>query len=181
VRFLVFSLVFGARLGAEFLVQPRGARRARARARGRGTLATLTAGHLISGTAVGTLLLRQPGNWAALVSGLGLLALGLAGRTWALGQLGPSYSPYVEIPAGGRLVTTGPYARIRHPLYAFYLLEMAGLLLVCPNPVSLVCLGAVAAAAGLRVREEEALLQRTFGREWADYRRHTRRLIPGIY
>jgi protein-S-isoprenylcysteine O-methyltransferase Ste14 len=34
---------------------------------------------------------------------------------------------------------------------------------------------------GTRVKDEEAMLKREFGREWEEYHRKTKRFIPGIF
>ena len=60
------------------------------------------------------LVFANPGGWP-FWSGLGLLILGELIRNWALGYIGPISR--TDIPIGGRLVSTGPYAYTRNPLY----------------------------------------------------------------
>ncbi len=56
----------------------------------------------------------DPGGWT-LWTGLLLMAAGEAIRIWALGYIGPASR--TEVPIGERLVTNGPYAYTRNPLY----------------------------------------------------------------
>lgn len=77
------------------------------------------------------------------------------------------------------LVTGGPYARIRHPLYAAYLLALAGAVLAVPHPLT-----AAALACGWLLleitarREERRLCGSRFGSEYAAYMRRTGRFWP---
>jgi protein-S-isoprenylcysteine O-methyltransferase Ste14 len=60
------------------------------------------------------ILFADPGGWPLWV-GLALMLLGEAVRVWALGYIGPVSR--TDVPLGERLVTTGPYAYTRNPLY----------------------------------------------------------------
>jgi protein-S-isoprenylcysteine O-methyltransferase Ste14 len=52
-------------------------------------------------------------RWAGFA--LGLASLGL--RTWTHAALGRFWSAQLQLRAAHRLITSGPYARIRHPMY----------------------------------------------------------------
>jgi protein-S-isoprenylcysteine O-methyltransferase Ste14 len=94
-------------------------------------------------------------------------------------DLGRNWSISLQIRDEHRLVTTGVYRVIRHPMYSsFFLLAIAQLMLL-PNWF--------AGAAGLigisllyafRVRQEERMMVERFGAEYRDYMTHTGRLIP---
>jgi protein-S-isoprenylcysteine O-methyltransferase Ste14 len=79
-----------------------------------------------------------------------------------------------------RLATTGPYARVRHPQYAGFVLIMTGFLLQWPTLVTLVMYPIlVFMYARLALREErEARAQ--FGVDYERYAAHTPRLFPRL-
>jgi protein-S-isoprenylcysteine O-methyltransferase Ste14 len=84
------------------------------------------------------------------------------------------------IPEARRLVTSGPYGVIRHPLYAGEMLVAVGVVLSRPGLWSVLALGPFVAIQLLRAHYEEGLLTRTFP-EYRDYARRTWRLIPLVW
>jgi len=64
---------------------------------------------------------------------MAMASLGL--WTWAQATLGVEWSPQLRLREGHRLVTAGPYSRVRHPLYTAMFGYMAGLALVTANAV----------------------------------------------
>ena len=81
--------------------------------------------------------------------------------------------------AGHELVTTGPYAQVRHPIYAGTLLAMIGSVLVL-SPWWLLILVVNGAQFVYAARKEEKLMLRTFPDEYAGYMRRTWMLIPFV-
>ena len=78
----------------------------------------------------------------------------------------------------GRLATTGPYARVRHPQYAGFLLVMLGFLAQWPTIVTLAMFPVlVVAYRGLAIGEERAV-RAQFGADWDTYARRTPRFLP---
>jgi len=78
------------------------------------------------------------------------------------------------------LATTGPYARVRHPQYAGFILIMAGFLFQWPTLVTLSMFPVlVFMYVRLAHREEEEALAE-FGSAYASYARHTPRWIPRL-
>src|SRR5580692_8192289 len=64
------------------------------------------------------------------LAGLLFTALGVALAIWARAHLGANWSGAVSIRAGHELIRTGPYRRIRHPIYTGIFLATAGTALV---------------------------------------------------
>jgi protein-S-isoprenylcysteine O-methyltransferase Ste14 len=90
-------------------------------------------------------------------------------------------SSIIEVGSGQRVIDTGPYASVRHPMYA------GALLLFFATPPALDSWWGLAPAALLaavivwRLRDEEAYLARNLPR-YDDYRRKVRwRLVPGVW
>ncbi len=111
-----------------------------------------------------------------LVSALGI-ALGL--YTLAHNRLG-NFGIYPEPIDNACLITSGPYRRVRHPMYTSLLLCMFGIALyrhAWPNYVGMVLL--IVALVGKMRREEDHLRLRF--EDYADYVKHTHRLLPKIY
>ncbi|HEX2432107.1 MAG TPA: isoprenylcysteine carboxylmethyltransferase family protein [Aestuariivirgaceae bacterium] len=113
--------------------------------------------------------------------GVALFALGGALRLWPVFVLGHRFSGLVAIQPEHRLVTDGIYGVIRHPSYLGLLLTSLGWGLAFRSGVGLLLtLGTTIVVLG-RIGAEERLLASHFGAEYEAYRRHTARLIPGIY
>lgn len=94
-------------------------------------------------------------------------------------DLGRNWSPTLEIAPGQEVVTGGIYARVRHPMYAGYLLGSFGQALLLRNHVS----GSVAPAAAallcaVRIPREEAMMRAAFGPDYAAYAARTPALLP---
>ena len=129
---------------------------------------------------VGIFLLQRlalPPRFEAPRSAVALSVAGLALSLWALWHLRSSFSILAE---ARRVVRTGPYRFVRHPLYLGEALTMLGL---CLLQGTLSALGLWAAVNGfqiVRARIEEEKLARQFP-DYQVYRRQTRFLLPGIY
>jgi protein-S-isoprenylcysteine O-methyltransferase Ste14 len=106
----------------------------------------------------------------------GVLAAGLVAMLWALGALGTNIS---VVPQAREVVTHGPYAWVRHPLYAAELLNVVGICLGHEGPWPWVVLVALAAFQVMRARREEAWLTSELP-GYADYKRRTPMLVPAL-
>ena len=113
-------------------------------------------------------------RWAGFAVGLASLAL----WTWAQASLGKEWSPQLQLREEHHLVTTGPYARVRHPLYTAMLGMGTAFALVTANWVFVLL--AVAMIAGLvaRVPREEQMMLEQFGEEYKAYMQRTGRFLP---
>jgi protein-S-isoprenylcysteine O-methyltransferase Ste14 len=107
---------------------------------------------------------------------LGLASLGF--WIWTQVALGKEWSPQLQLREEHHLVITGPYARIRHPLYTAMFGYGISLALVTANWVFIVF--AVAMIAGLfaRVPKEEQMMIKGFGEEYQAYIQRTGRFFP---
>jgi len=111
-----------------------------------------------------------------------ILAVGLAIRWTAVLTLGKSFSANVTIHATQTVHKTGLFRIVRHPSYSGLLLIFVAVGLHTRNWIALVIIFIPTTAALLyRIHVEEAALRQAFGREYEDYSRSTKRLIPGIY
>jgi protein-S-isoprenylcysteine O-methyltransferase Ste14 len=118
----------------------------------------------------------EPAITACGVAGLGAIAL-LKRHVFA--SLGPLWSRHIEVRPNHRLITTGPYAVVRHPHYALNVLELITLPMIGNVwAVELCAVTSGALAYGLRIPLEEKALRARFGHAYADYARQTRCLFP---
>ena len=74
---------------------------------------------------------------ALRAAGVVLLCAGSSLYAWALRHLGANYSPCYDAHAPARLVRSGPYATIRHPMYAGKLIVGAATLLLSGSLVAI--------------------------------------------
>lgn len=118
------------------------------------------------------------GTVAVIVLMGGAVAL-FAGSSRALGQ---NWSLVARTRSDHRLITSGPYAYVRHPIYLGMLLFLLGLAVAFGHWISLV-LAIPTFLMGTRIRTkiEERLLDEGFGDEFRDYRRSTPALFPKVF
>lgn len=116
------------------------------------------------------------------IAGACLMAAGISYRFWALKVLGRFFSRNIEIQPGHRLISKGPYRLVRHPAYTGSLLIFFGQSLFLGQPlVAFVSVASFFLAYTHRIEVEEIQLYRQFPREYDDYRRRTKKMIPFIY
>jgi protein-S-isoprenylcysteine O-methyltransferase Ste14 len=114
------------------------------------------------------------GAWALVA--LAALSLGFTG--WARLALGDLWSGSITLKEGHRVVQTGPYAIVRHPIYTGIL--AAALATAAAKATLPALLGCALVVGGLRLKAglEEALLRRELGTPYEAYRRRVPMLIP---
>jgi protein-S-isoprenylcysteine O-methyltransferase Ste14 len=110
-----------------------------------------------------------------IASVLSLVGTGIS--VFVLAHLGRSFSLMAE---ARRLVTTGPYRIMRHPLYVFEAVASLGVLLQFFSFYTVVIFLAYCFLQFQRMKNEEAILEVAFP-EYQAYRSKTARLVPGIY
>jgi protein-S-isoprenylcysteine O-methyltransferase Ste14 len=113
-------------------------------------------------------------RWAGVA--LGLASLGL--WTWTHVALGTLWSVPLQLRTQHRLVTTGPYSRIRHPMYTAILAWATSLGLVIVNWVPILYVASVVVIFVARVPHEEQMMLERFGDEYRDYMKRTGRFFP---
>ena len=109
------------------------------------------------------------------------IALGCASfilYIWALATLGKEWSPHLQTRKNHHLVTTGPYALMRHPLYSAYIIFMTSIALLTANLFFIPLLVVSIIVFVLRIPKEEQMLIETFGEEYRIYMQKTRGLLP---
>ncbi len=122
-----------------------------------------------------------PATRALPAIGLGVEAAGGLLYLWAKRELGRNWSGEISVKEDHRLVRSGPYARLRHPMYTALVGMAAGTAVVC-NRLHAVLGVAVMAYAYLRkVALEERWMREEFGAAYDDYRRASWALIPFLH
>ncbi|KAJ3511364.1 hypothetical protein NMY22_g15675 [Coprinellus aureogranulatus] len=151
--------------------------------------------------------LRDPALWATRCSpsvllGTTLMISGSLLRLWCFHSLGRLFTFELSIQNKHKLITTGPYALVRHPAYLGGAATMIGTLIVFlfpkatwvnvfllsswPGMLFLVlwCSMTAATARGTSVRAaaEDRVLKETFGAEWEAYRERVPWMVlPWVY
>jgi protein-S-isoprenylcysteine O-methyltransferase Ste14 len=116
---------------------------------------------------------------AARWAGVLIAWISAAAALRAVHVLGRHWSLEARLLPGHRLVREGPYARVRHPIYAALLGLMLGTgLNLTPWLVLAVAVAVYLAGTELRVQVEEALLRREFGDEYSRYVAEVPALLP---
>jgi protein-S-isoprenylcysteine O-methyltransferase Ste14 len=80
-----------------------------------------------------------------------------------------------------QLIRTGPYARVRHPIYLGMLLFLLGLAVGLGHWLQLVvAVPLFLIGTAIRTRLEDQLLDAQFGQDFRDYAKSTPSLIPRL-
>jgi protein-S-isoprenylcysteine O-methyltransferase Ste14 len=184
----LFTVLYWTWVGSEALLQiVTPTTRSTGEVKDRGSLLVLLAvifGSIWASIAYGaTHAHNLPGNpQGLLLAALALLIAGLLVRWTAILTLGVSFSTNVAIHANQTLRKNGLFRWVRHPSYLGMVLIFAGVGLSQRNWISVAIMLIFPTAALLyRIYVEELALAEAFGDDYAQYRRSTFRLIPGIF
>jgi protein-S-isoprenylcysteine O-methyltransferase Ste14 len=99
---------------------------------------------------------------------------------WIHRELDRQYSAVLEIKSGHQLITTGPYERVRHPMYTVLILFFFGLSLVSANLIVILFALLLMLGFPFWVRVEEEKMIEVFGEEYIEYMKRTGRFFPLI-
>ena len=99
---------------------------------------------------------------------------------WVGRTLGQHVTGQLELRRDHQLITTGPYSRVRHPLYLTYLIFNLTMTLVAANWVFILVVVTGLLLLYPRIRAEETMLIDEFGDKYRVYMKGTGRLIPKI-
>jgi len=117
------------------------------------------------------------GTAAVLLLMAGAIALFAASSR----ELGRNWSLVARMRSDHELVRTGPYARVKHPIYLGMLLFLLALAVALGHYVQLViAIPLFLIGTAIRTRIEDRLLEQQFGETFRDYRRSTPALIPKL-
>lgn len=106
----------------------------------------------------------------------GLILLACVHRT-----LGKHFSMMLKLEKEHNLVMSGPYSRVRHPMYSAFYIMVISTALICANLfVGIFGIAAWTLLYIIRIDDEESMLVEQFGDEYSEYMMRTGRLLPKL-
>ena len=115
---------------------------------------------------------------AISLTGVALTWIGIALAIWARWHLGQYWSGRITLKQDHKLIRTGPYAHLRHPIYSGIILAAIGGTLTIDKWRCVAGVAAIALAYLIKGKKEESVLAAQFGEEFEEHCRHTGFLIP---
>jgi protein-S-isoprenylcysteine O-methyltransferase Ste14 len=115
-------------------------------------------------------------------AGIAVVILGFIVRWTAISQLGKAFTVDVSISKDHKIKDDGLYKIVRHPSYTGLLMIFFGLSISFNSWYSILVINIpIFIALGFRIKVEEELLKSFFADEYNEYKKRTKRIIPGIY
>ena len=134
--------------------------------------------HAVAGA---VLSIRRSGRFRSGIAeqwlGVGLCLVGFAFAFWARAHLGRNWGMPMSLRQGHELVTSGPYAYVRHPIYSGIMLAMIGAA-VALSILLLALIVLYLAYFLYSARTEEKMMLAQFPDTYPAYRRRTKMLLP---
>jgi protein-S-isoprenylcysteine O-methyltransferase Ste14 len=122
-----------------------------------------------------------PASYPYIAAGLAVELMGLFLAIWARRCLGRNWSGEISIKVEHRLIRSGPYRVLRHPIYTGLLAMYVGTALVSGRWLAIIGLALAVFAYWRKIQLEEANLNVAFGADYDAYRRETWALVPGMF
>ena len=113
-------------------------------------------------------------------TGVVLCIAGFAFCIWARFTLGRNWSGVVTLKRGHELISDGPYALVRHPIYTGLLTMFVATVIVLGHVAGIIALPFVFVSLWIKLRYEEKLMLKQFPNEYAAYQQRVKRIIPFI-
>jgi protein-S-isoprenylcysteine O-methyltransferase Ste14 len=114
-------------------------------------------------------------------SGVALTAAGHVFSIWARVHLGKYWSGTVALKVDHKIVDTGPYRLVRHPIYTGLLTAALGSAMAAGTAEAFIGLAIMIAGYAVKWKREEKIMLSEFGPAYADYMKRTKVIIPYIY
>jgi protein-S-isoprenylcysteine O-methyltransferase Ste14 len=111
-------------------------------------------------------------------SGTILAFIGVIFWIWSQAVLDKYWSPQLQIQKEHKIITTGPYRVIRHPIYTAMFIWVIGLSLFTANMIFALLAVLTISFLILRVPKEEKMMIEQFGDEYKKYMQNTGRFFP---
>jgi protein-S-isoprenylcysteine O-methyltransferase Ste14 len=112
----------------------------------------------------------------AAVTGGGLLF-----AVWARRHLGRNWSSSVTIKQSHELITTGPYALVRHPIYTGILAGFLGTAIALSQVRGVIGFILIFVVLWAKLRREEEWMRSEFGETYGTYADQTSALVPYLF
>jgi protein-S-isoprenylcysteine O-methyltransferase Ste14 len=113
--------------------------------------------------------------------GAGVMVAGLLFAVWAREHLGRNWSSAVTIKQGHELISTGPYAVVRHPIYTGILAGLLGTAIALSQVRGFIAFALMFFMLWLKLRMEEQWMRSQFGETYATYAHQTAALVPFLF
>jgi protein-S-isoprenylcysteine O-methyltransferase Ste14 len=110
--------------------------------------------------------------------GAAVTVAGLWLAVWARRNLGGNWSGTVTLKEGHELIRSGPYRRIRHPIYTGILLGLLGTAIGIGRMKGLVAFAILWVCFAVKARREEDFLAEEFGGQFEAHRERTGMFLP---
>jgi len=117
---------------------------------------------------------------ASLFLGVMLVGLGYAGTLWSYAAMGDTWRIGINRKEKPTLISRGPYRWVRHPIYLFQVVMLAGAALLLPTPMSFGILAVHYVCVLIKAGDEEAFLTTAHGSDYRDYVTRTGALFPRL-
>ncbi|MGA8866458.1 MAG: isoprenylcysteine carboxylmethyltransferase family protein [Candidatus Sulfotelmatobacter sp.] len=177
IAFLIYWQIKAASTKKAQRLEPAGSRILRA-------LTVLVAIVLLSTTWIPLPWLYRPlwrvGFWPFWL-GAAVTVGGLLFSVWAREHLGRNWSSSVTIKQDHELITTGPYAVVRHPIYTGILAGFFGLAIAISQVRGFVVFVLIFFGFWAKLRIEERWMCSQFGETYATYVHRTAALVPYLF
>jgi len=115
-------------------------------------------------------------GWAGAL----LTAIGIGFAIWARVNIGRNWSSHPAVKEHHQLVTTGPYAYVRHPIYSGILLAALGTALTT-SIFGIGMLVFISITFAWRMNKEEKIMLELFPEQYPAYQKYTKRLVPFVW
>jgi protein-S-isoprenylcysteine O-methyltransferase Ste14 len=114
------------------------------------------------------------------ILGVTLCALGIGFAIWARNILGINWSGKIMIQKEHSLIKEGPYDLVRHPQYTGLLIALLGTALMLGQIFGFVWCLFLMIGLIAKSKQEEKILANEFPKDYPEYKKRTRMLIPFI-
>lgn len=122
-----------------------------------------------------------PSNLSSFCIGAAVTVAGLLFAIWARQHLASNWSSSVTIKQDHELITSGPYALVRHPIYTGILTGFLGTAIALAQVRGFIALVLLFVIFWAKLRIEEEWMRSQFGETYASYSQKTAALVPYVF